>query len=532
MIVRELITKIGFDYDGSALKKAEAGIFSLKNGLIALAGLVTAGAVAKFFTSAADSAEALIKSSQKTGIGVESLQRLGYAAYLADIDMSTLDQSMGFLSKSLVSAREGSKEAGDAFKKILGKNVNLKSFKDNEQLLLALSEQFQKMPDGAEKAALSMKIFGRAGKDMIPFLNQGPDAIRAAGDELQAFGGVLGIDALQAGNTFNDGLKRMRTFFLSLRNVIAAKIFPVINEVIDRFVEWLKVNKDIIRSRLEDVFLVIGNALKDIGQIIGYVIKGYNKLSEAIGGTQAAIAALVAFAVIALGPTGAAIAAIGTAIFLLVDDVLSFLRGEPSFFEPVYLWIQELVKKIEEGVKQIKATFADWKIVIETDLIPALKKIQPIIDFLVSDGVKNFIEMSNWLIKIIGLVKDLVIAFDEVRGKIVEGLGLSDIIPKSGFGSLKDSILNAIIPGGNLLGGLVDANGLIQARASDIRSGQGGNTSKTQNNNLKVEQKIEVNVQTGADPNGIAQSIQDQSAGPLGELLRNASYDLESGAEN
>lgn len=529
MIVRELITKIGFDYDGSALKRAESGIFSLKNGLKALAAYLTAGAVAHFFTSAADSAEALIKASQKTGIGVEGLQRLGYAAHLSDIEMGSLEQSLGFLSRNLVAAKEGSKEASEAFQKALGKGVNLKSFKDNEQLLLALSERFQKMPDGAEKAALAMKLFGRSGKDMIPFLNQGPEAIRAAGKELEAFGGVLGVDALEAGNKFNDNMKRVTTFFLSLRNVLAAKLFPYINKTIDAFVEWLKVNKDIIRSGIEEVFQLIGVALRVIGRTIETIVEGYHKLSDAIGSTKAAVLALSAAIVIALGPTGAAIAALVTAVILVVDDIQAYLRGEPSFFGPIYDWIADLYKKIEAGVNDIIQKFADFKLVLDTDIIPIVKKLWEL-------GKMIFEPQIEAARTLIGVLKTISDTYDAIKAKVLDFLGLTDTYNQVAEGiqntvleGLKKSVIGAL-PGGGLYNLITDSS--IGARANDIRASQGGSTTKTQNNNLKVEQKIEVNVQTGADPNAIGQSIQDQTLGPLGDLLRQASYDLEPGAEN
>ena len=45
--------------------------------------------------------------------------------------------------------------------------------KSTEAVLLQVADVFANLEDGAVKTALAVKLFGKSGMDMIPFLNRG-----------------------------------------------------------------------------------------------------------------------------------------------------------------------------------------------------------------------------------------------------------------------------------------------------------------------------------------------------------------------
>jgi hypothetical protein len=75
-----------------------------------------------------------------------------------------------------------------------------------EQVLLDLADKFSAMPDGADKAALAVKLFGKEGLAIIPFLNQGREGITALMEEAQRLGLVMSEDVARASEVFNDNL--------------------------------------------------------------------------------------------------------------------------------------------------------------------------------------------------------------------------------------------------------------------------------------------------------------------------------------
>src|SRR6185437_8185438 len=58
------------------------------------------------------------------------------------------------------------------------------SLRDNIDVLKDIADAFKAMPDGANKSGLAMQLFGRAGQQAVPFLNEGSAAI----DKLVAAG--------------------------------------------------------------------------------------------------------------------------------------------------------------------------------------------------------------------------------------------------------------------------------------------------------------------------------------------------------
>jgi hypothetical protein len=75
---------------------------------------------------------------------------------------------------------------------------------------MEVADAFSKMADGAEKTALSMEIFGRAGNAIIPILNGGSKAIKTFTAELKAAGAVLDEQMIAKLAEVDDKLDRMK----------------------------------------------------------------------------------------------------------------------------------------------------------------------------------------------------------------------------------------------------------------------------------------------------------------------------------
>src|SRR6185295_15213957 len=90
------------------------------------------GAAAKLF---ADMGDELAKASTRTGIGVEELSRLKYAADQSGTSLEGLEKGIKKLSQNLVTANTGGKEMADTFKE-LGLNAEeLTKLKPDEQFV-------------------------------------------------------------------------------------------------------------------------------------------------------------------------------------------------------------------------------------------------------------------------------------------------------------------------------------------------------------------------------------------------------------
>jgi hypothetical protein len=259
-------------------------------GLLAGLGVsLTLGAFAALVKGAIDSADELNKLSQKIGISVEALSTLQFAAQLSDVGLDTLKTGLKGLSTNLTEARAGLGE-GAALFQALGISVedtagNLKS---SDTILLEIADRFASFEDGATKTALAVKLFGKSGMDMIPFLNQGASGIRALMQEAERLGLKLSTETAQAAEAFNDNLTALKASSSGLGISLATELLAPLRVVTDAIREG--------QGEATGFAAILGGALKTtleailvLGVNVAYVFKS---MGTEIGGMAAQLTAL------------------------------------------------------------------------------------------------------------------------------------------------------------------------------------------------------------------------------------------------
>ncbi|MEK6594779.1 MAG: phage tail tape measure protein [Pseudomonadota bacterium] len=211
------------------------------NTLRALGGLLAVGAFAKFVKGAIDSVDELGKMSQRVGVSVESLSALGYAAGLSGVSLESLGTGLKKLSVNMADTQANTGDARDAFK-ALGLQVEASrgNLKSSEQVLFEIADRFANMEDGAGKTALAVKLFGRAGADMIPLLNQGANGLRESAEEARRFGLVISTDATKRAEEFNYNLTRLAGSARGLGLEIAERVLPSLTRMSTRMAEAVR----------------------------------------------------------------------------------------------------------------------------------------------------------------------------------------------------------------------------------------------------------------------------------------------------
>lgn len=228
-------------------------------GMAAVAAGVGAAAVkiGMSVQSAIDSADKLNKASQSTGLTTQEFSKLAYAAELADVPVEALGKSMGKLSKAMVEAAgDGASQAGRAFA-AMGVAVKDQdgTLRSSADVMADLAEKFAGYKDGAEKTALAIALFGKAGAAMIPLLNLGRDGLKESADEAERYGLVLDKKTTAAAEAFNDNLKRMDKLKQGIIMTVTAKMLPAFEEL----------SKVILKSREEStLWNAVGDAIAGV----------------------------------------------------------------------------------------------------------------------------------------------------------------------------------------------------------------------------------------------------------------------------
>ncbi|MBN8224833.1 MAG: hypothetical protein J0L89_08460 [Xanthomonadales bacterium] len=292
-IVIDLVMKTGmFETDTKRAEKALQELGKKAKAVGTAIGVATAAAATALGVMVKQSIDAMDemgKLSQSTGVAVEQLSALAYAGDLSDVSTEALGASLVKLTKGMSDAVQGTGEAQKAFA-AMGLSVKDAegNLKDGGRMLTEIAGKFATYRDGAEKTALALALFGRAGAAMIPMMNSGADGLAEMTDEARELGLELSEGTTKAAEAFNDNLTRLNAVKKGLVNRIAAELLPSLVHLSEKLLGSAK-----SAERLDSVARAAATGVKLL-TTVGIVVAGvFKTLGEAIGGVAAALVQFV-----------------------------------------------------------------------------------------------------------------------------------------------------------------------------------------------------------------------------------------------
>jgi hypothetical protein len=260
-----------------------SGLQSISARALSFGGVLSVAAVVAGLVSitkaAIDQGDAFNKMSQKTGIAVEDLGKLQYAADLSGVSAEALQKGLTALAVGMVDAASGAGPMAEEYKKL---GINLRNtdgtMKSSLDVLGELADRFQQMPDGVEKTNLAVDIFGKKlGAEMIPLLNSGAAGLKAMGDEAQSLGLVMSGELAKKSEEFNDNLSRLSKLSSAAGIEIANALIPSLNALITEYLDARKAGLSFMDSLLG---IGLSNPLKTAKEQIADLGNEIKRLKE------------------------------------------------------------------------------------------------------------------------------------------------------------------------------------------------------------------------------------------------------------
>jgi TP901 family phage tail tape measure protein len=104
-------------------------------------------------------------------VSVENLSKFGAAAKDSGSSVEEVSKAMGKLARGVV---DPASKANEALKSIGISSTDAQGkIRGMDQIMLDLADKFQKMPDGAQKTALAMELFGKSWRQPDPNAESG-----------------------------------------------------------------------------------------------------------------------------------------------------------------------------------------------------------------------------------------------------------------------------------------------------------------------------------------------------------------------
>lgn len=218
-----------------AMNKINGAVDMVKTGLAALGVGAAVGTFATIIQGSIDAADNLRDMSQKVGIAVEELNGLGFASGQAGGSLDAMGAAAGKLNKAITEAASGNADAVEAFK-ALGISVTDAegNLKKADVVMAEVADKFAEYQDGPEKSAIALRLFSKAGADMIPLLNDGGDALRENVEYAKRYSYAT-TELSNMADNYNDTLGKLRIQQQGFTNQLSAELLPIMQSVADAF---------------------------------------------------------------------------------------------------------------------------------------------------------------------------------------------------------------------------------------------------------------------------------------------------------
>jgi hypothetical protein len=253
---------------------------------LALAAAAGASAMAVLVRASINQADATSKAAQRAGVTTEALSRLAWAGELSDVSLSTLSGGLARLTNVMAQVAAGTDKTSAAILDQLGISVTDAegSLRSADAVLIDLAEAFSRMDDGADKAAIAIKLFGRSGAQLIPLLNNGRKGLADMAAESDRLGKTISTEFGRRAEVFNDTMTRIWAAGAGLVNQLAEALLPQLQAFADmladpQFVENAKA-----------MAVGVAGAFKVIVDSISSVVSALRWMDEVAGDVLYAIA--------------------------------------------------------------------------------------------------------------------------------------------------------------------------------------------------------------------------------------------------
>lgn len=243
-------------------------------GLFAAAATAVSAGAFKMTASVTAQGDAIAKTADRLGIGVEALQELQFAAERTGVSNQTLNMALQRMTRRVSEAAQGSGEAVKAIKE-LGLSAESLAQMSPEQQMAVFADALEKVGNQGDKTRLAMKLFDSEGVALLNTLSGGSAALNGYAEEVRGLGGVLSEDSVRASEKFQDQLTNLQAAFGGIKNELAAELIPVFVD------ELLPVIMNDIIPAFKEFIPVIASVVSNFSSFIGHVANGARIVGEA-----------------------------------------------------------------------------------------------------------------------------------------------------------------------------------------------------------------------------------------------------------
>ncbi|QKK08479.1 MAG: phage tail tape measure protein [Planctomycetota bacterium] len=341
------------------LQSFGAGVRSLGTRIAAIgtAGLAPLAASVRSFASAGD---VLDKMSRRTGISVEALSELGFAAEQSGADLATLEKGVRTMQRAINDLGRGLSTQTDAFGDLDLTMADLEGRSPEEQFKL-VAERLSRVEDASKRAAIAQMIFGRAGTQLLPLMQNGARGIEELQEQARSLGLTISTqtakDAALLTDTLNIMWRVVKQGVFVVGSALAPTVIDLTNAVVRAVVtatQWVRENKALVVTVAKVAAGVAAAGIAIIG--LGLLIAGVGAVFGLLAGAVGAVGTAIGF-------IGTALGALLSPIGLVVAAVVGLGTGAAGLVGRLearrLAWLRDQFGRLREFVGKVIGGIAD-----------------------------------------------------------------------------------------------------------------------------------------------------------------------------
>jgi len=273
---------------GDLVVNLTANSKGVQSGLQEAQGYMTAFAAASVAFATASVAQfvrvgsAFDDMAKRTGVSVEALSTLSYAAKLSDTSIESVQGGLMKMAKLMGEVRSGSAQAAEKLQ-ALGLSTTQMLAANPEQQLKMVADAIAGIADPSQQAAAAMEIFGKGAGDLLPLLQMGGKGIEYMQQKGVEFGAMITDDMAASAAELGDSIDNLLTSFTGLAMVIGSFVADILTPLFNLTAKLV--------TEYRDFFGVLGVAAAVIGGVV-LAMQAVTKAVQAYAKAQAFAKAL------------------------------------------------------------------------------------------------------------------------------------------------------------------------------------------------------------------------------------------------
>lgn len=216
------------------------------------------------------------RTAEILGISASELDAMRNSGRLFGITAESMTQTFSGFADTLQDARWGRNQKAAAMLQFLG--IKLQTTKtgaiDAQAAMLQLADKIKRVqshdPGGARKLAQSFGV-----EALLPILIRGSAAMKAYQIEAQRLAGTKTPEMIARATEFSLSMNKMGIAIDGMKTSIGDKLIPVLNPLVQKWTEWIVLNRDLIGQKLAEIADKIAKAFSGIN--LNNVLDGLGK---------------------------------------------------------------------------------------------------------------------------------------------------------------------------------------------------------------------------------------------------------------